>query len=441
MNITLNQEQLSYLKGLNSKNKKRKFLLDCMLENIDLEISNFFSKDYVKSENIENVGKSIVFTNGMYKTSNKKEIELLDSLHPMILREVDESNYIDNENHLCWIFNRLISYGENPNFDYMIKLKQIADKYKESQEIIDKSNKPQPPMNFCVEITDENKIVLNSIWKNFNGHNRDLSSSYRFLNSNSGINYLCPSFDLLENYINISTDKFLTYIGREDLIEKNQQSVLPKLKFEEEMIDVKNHLCWIFNVMIGRGEDPNFDYMIKLKEIALNYSEPKQEVEEKVDLSKELYLTYEDEDGKYCIRVTSFEEEKGFGFDFYGEWKDDEQWAWITAPEYWRKPTPEEIEQMLVKKLEADGLKVGCIIQTINEVEYHYDCERNPYYDKSTDTLFLGSYMAYEQGKFAKIIPQEESLTESNELINSSDKINEILVVDFENVSEKQKPS
>ena len=73
----LNQEQLSHLKSLDSKKKKRKFLLDCMLENIDLEISNFFSKDYVKSENVENVGKSIVFTNGMYETSNKKEIEFI----------------------------------------------------------------------------------------------------------------------------------------------------------------------------------------------------------------------------------------------------------------------------------------------------------------------------------------------------------------------------
>lgn len=38
----------------------------------------------------------------------------------------DCANHILEKNHLCWIYNRLINYGENPNVDYMHKLKEIA---------------------------------------------------------------------------------------------------------------------------------------------------------------------------------------------------------------------------------------------------------------------------------------------------------------------------
>lgn len=37
MKIKLNPEQLSYLKSLDSKKKKRKFLLDCLVEEIEFE--------------------------------------------------------------------------------------------------------------------------------------------------------------------------------------------------------------------------------------------------------------------------------------------------------------------------------------------------------------------------------------------------------------------
>lgn len=138
------------------------------------------------------------------------------------------------------------------------------------------------------------------------------------------------------------------------------------------------------------------------------------------DLSKELYLTYEDEDGKYCIRVTSFEEEKGFGFDFYGEWKDGKQWAWITAPEYWRKSTPEEIEQMLVKKLEADGLKVGCVVDKteLPVIPYKSEIKKIEYlYTEKDDLLSCGGVTVYIKGKFAKIIQPELTIEQKMEIL------------------------
>ena len=34
MKLKLNSEQIAYLKGLDSKKKKRKFIIDCLVENI-----------------------------------------------------------------------------------------------------------------------------------------------------------------------------------------------------------------------------------------------------------------------------------------------------------------------------------------------------------------------------------------------------------------------
>jgi len=36
----------------------------------------------------------------------------------------------EETNHLTWIYNRLIHvYGENPNYDYMIRFNEIIDKH------------------------------------------------------------------------------------------------------------------------------------------------------------------------------------------------------------------------------------------------------------------------------------------------------------------------
>ena len=41
----------------------------------------------------------------------------------------------DKQLHLQWIFNRLVmKYGENPNYDYMIKLKKIIDEWSEPEK-------------------------------------------------------------------------------------------------------------------------------------------------------------------------------------------------------------------------------------------------------------------------------------------------------------------
>jgi len=164
---------------------------------------------------------------------------------------------------------------------------------------------------------------------------------------------------------------------------------------------------------------------------------------EKVDLSKELYLTFDCSDGRRssAIRVLDFEKGIGFGFRQDGVYHED-GWSFKTE-KYWRKSTPEEIKSMLIKKLEADGLKVGCLIDQIALGPNYTISKFNTTlkwiweYTEYDDTLCLNGWILYRNGQFATIIPQEEPKNEIPELVNSSDYIKEILVVDFENVSQK----
>ena len=127
MNLT--SEQLAYLKELESPKKRRKFMLDCLVENA--------LGESVKSHNI-------VFKNGVFKTNDPDLIKTLNiwlgstSTAPETLKNTKDAFFeydrylLDVENHLCWIYNRLIAeYGENPNFDYMHKLREIAVAYKD----------------------------------------------------------------------------------------------------------------------------------------------------------------------------------------------------------------------------------------------------------------------------------------------------------------------
>lgn len=428
MKIELNPKQLSYIKGLDSKKKQRKFLLDCILENIIGE-----SQKPIKI-------RPIIFKDGAFTTNDKDEIAFLKRMLP-------------------------------------------SETFKEDHEIL-------------MQKMEESK-----------GKIRKLKESNLSSNQIEAVLEYLSGFEQLKGSvipIRFKEDSVAEKSELDKQIEYINESKLPKWKFEEEYIDNENHLCWIYNRLIGHGENPNFDYMIKLKEIALNYSEPKQEVEEKVDLSKELYLTCYN---GAVARVLDYSNKKGLGI-YEGDFIEQSNFSWIDYPNSWCKSTPEEIKSMLIKKLEADGLKVGCKairewadpkknekIITVKRIEYYYDS----YYD----TLECGGRTVYEKGKFAKIIPQEEvkeepknesrftlnyetfqkvnnpqegklykyefatykklskedidkvcelfskfksnesaqsNQTENNELVNSSNEIKDIIVVDFENVSQKENP-
>lgn len=142
------------------------------------------------------------------------------------------------------------------------------------------------------------------------------------------------------------------------------------------------------------------------------------------DLSKELYLTCDSVDGKAVVRVTDFANQTGFGVKENGKIIDSfDRWSWLDFPQYWRKSTPEEIQSMLIKKLEADGLKVGCKIDRselpnflalestviINKLNYEYN--------QIDDFLICDGNVVYANGKFAKIIQPELTIEQKMEIL------------------------
>lgn len=373
--MKLNPKQLSYLKGLDSKKKQRKFLLDCILENVIGESDN-------ETLNLK------------LDLKHEKMLELINDYKNQSVKDVFSS----------------------------IKTENL-----EAKEIIAKSKEPQPPMEFCVQITDLPVVEYCEICHRY----PKIENSNKCESCHSCVKHIIENDPIFEKYRKKTPQEYTT---NDFDFNKGYRDAIEKRTFDKsDYIDNENHLCWIFNRLINYGENPNYDYMIKLKEIALNYSEPKKEVEEKVDLSKELYLTC----GESVIRVTDFISGTGFGIGHGVLFSESGGWSWYYHPNLWRKSTPEEIKSMLIKKLEADGLKVGCKVDCskiaslgsqfyIQEIKYKY-WENGDMLTTGEDCILL-----YSEGKFATIIPQE-----NNELVNLTDEIKNI-EVDFENVSQKE---
>lgn len=65
MSLNLNPEQIAYLKGLDSKEKRREFLLDCLVENVIGESAEI------------DPSKVISFKNGEFKATSQEQIDFL----------------------------------------------------------------------------------------------------------------------------------------------------------------------------------------------------------------------------------------------------------------------------------------------------------------------------------------------------------------------------
>jgi len=114
------------------------------------------------------------------------------------------------------------------NPDLIEKKKSLEDSIEqhiEEQEILKLSESYKGPMEFCVEITYDNKEVLEKIWKDF--HNDRVGYlDNNFLHSNSLHTY-CYSSNVSEDNSKpiqvVSTEEFLRYIGKEELIDNGEK--------------------------------------------------------------------------------------------------------------------------------------------------------------------------------------------------------------------------
>jgi hypothetical protein len=223
MKIELTKSQISYLKSLDSKKKKRKFLLDCLVENVEVKIDN--------SE---------------------------------IAKIIPTGNVIEDS----------INLGVN-SLDMISK----AFKAREAKELIAKSNEvAKLPTYFCVKITDKNRDVLEKVSQKI--RNKTCKLGDGFLQSNSLITYVCVSktsklYEDKEPSKIVTTDEFLKYIGREDLIEKKSEQGSELLKFDilqdSELMNIQrlsiNDI--VYNRKVPYAYVTN-ELMNFFKEIALN---------------------------------------------------------------------------------------------------------------------------------------------------------------------------
>jgi len=252
--IELTLEQLQYLKSLDSKKKKRKFLLDCLVE--ETEFKEEMNKQGFYAVNLTD-GTEIY----------RKRWDLLEEPE----KPKSFSEYID-EFISCENILKLNKNTYDSNF--------FSDIFKEieSKEILEKSKEPQPPTEFCVEITPENRSILEGIYcKQYNYEKIDFLGKYFCSKPNSFF-----SSDNTENqYPIVTTEEFLKYIGREDLIsERTETQKINDLFFKE--LEVKRE-----------------SLLSDVKKLFSDYENKEQGISVLCDLSKIGFFIDEDVLNKY----------------------------------------------------------------------------------------------------------------------------------------------
>lgn len=195
MKSKLSKQQKKYIKACDSKELKKL-------------LKKFFKKENEISTPICFMDLSVSFQDNY----NILELKKMQS----------EAIKNTNENSLT---KETLESLTNP--DLIEKKKSLEDsieQHLEKQEILKLSESYKGPMVFCVEITDDNKEVLEKIWKDF--HNDRVGYlDNNFLHSNSLHTY-CYSSNVSEDNSKpiqvVSTEEFLRYIGKESLIPKQE---------------------------------------------------------------------------------------------------------------------------------------------------------------------------------------------------------------------------
>lgn len=232
MEIKLTLEQIAYLKSLDSKKKKRKFLLNCFVESIEVEENPIKLEDFLKNkvfkkwEYLEEkpLGKEIEIDTDLKNESESEKTKNIHEHFDHLLQIIKTAEIAEILKTIC---------VKQQDYQYAAKFRELEKKFREKEELIAKSNEvAKLPADFCIKITNENREILQKIWSDLNKNEVIIENSAigRYLHTNSLFTYL----DLKNRaYLPIvTTDEFLKYIGREDLIEK--ESVEIRVKYIDE---------------------------------------------------------------------------------------------------------------------------------------------------------------------------------------------------------------
>lgn len=281
MTLEINEEAIAYINGLSGQDVKRAFLLDYMLEKIE------------KSATV----KTISFNGRTFKTDDKELIEAL-STFPFFCQKTysdSEAVTLDKKEERAKVFEKLqigdlqisdvIEYLKNeqsakPN----ISLEEKCDVCKTYPKI-ENSNKCESCHSCIKHIVETSPEFAKYRAKpNYSAEEIEIVKSNVAERKVTEQASELLKFDQLDFLL-----PFLTEFQIEAIIvwmnswEQLKGTAIP-LRFkgdsrsrlinrEDLMIDNKNHLCWIYNRLINFGENPNFDYMHKLLEIAVAYNE------------------------------------------------------------------------------------------------------------------------------------------------------------------------
>ena len=210
--MSLSKRQKDFLKTIkNPKDKKH--------QKQQFKLQNKFYKFGLVEE--------IIFIDGIFKTDNPELIAFFNEC-PMV--EKIEENSLTKES-----------------------LRDLTEPKTANENI---------PKEFCVEITEENRVVLQKLFSDFYKEKVGNLDIGRFLHSNPQVSYLVEACINFRNSKIVSTEEFLRYIGKEELIGKSVSEKTHKQNMLEKEINE------YFNLMIDEVNNGN-DYspLLQLIEI------------------------------------------------------------------------------------------------------------------------------------------------------------------------------
>lgn len=291
--MKLSEEDIAYLKGLDSKKKQRKFLLDRLLESVIGESAKI---DYGK---FENEGHKHDLSD-----NQKRARYLLPHEHEEMMwkfKEFDLGKMSIDE------ARELLQKGEIDMVDFI----KVASK-KEDDGCVKISGLPSTEINDHVKVFHTNTTAprtlegfphqykiddeapsiidkaLKELWDSAIPKKKEEFLKFDMLEAGKNVNL----YDELCEWFSQKIDRTLSFSLAQELESiflKYHESSKEKefSKYESYLIDESNHLTWMYNRLICvYGENPNFDYMQKLRKIALSHNPQAKYTEE--DLRKAL---------------------------------------------------------------------------------------------------------------------------------------------------------
>lgn len=259
--MKLSEEQIAYLKSLDSKKKRRKFMLDCLVDSVIGELAKI------------DPSKVINFTNGKFEATSQEQIDFLKGFNGCLFTNTTAPR----------TFEGLESFAEKNKWDLTTKLEDII-----KSKLLIRGFKNEDLLNargLIGATIDETVLELVKNYQSANTSKVDefkLPPNCNFIPSEGIDVWDEKEFFKRNGIFKITQNDGTVLYGKSTFNESAKKNFSD---FDSHLLVEENHLCWIYNRLISvYGENPLFDYMHKLREIATTYNPEKKYTEE--DMNK-----------------------------------------------------------------------------------------------------------------------------------------------------------